>query len=93
MLIQERYINDPWKLLICCIFLNRTQTIQLLSILDVFFIRYPNPKKLIKSDKKNITYSEKVTSSHTKLLASFVDTIIKGNNFSIQLQCGCRAIL
>ena len=32
---------------------------------------------LYQSDKKNITYSEKVTSSHTKLLASFVDTIIK----------------
>ena len=39
---------------------------------------------LYQSDEKNITYSEKVTSSHTKLLASFVDTIIKENNFSIK---------
>ena len=39
---------------------------------------------LYQSKKKIVTYSEKVTSSHTKLLASFVDTIIKGNNFSIK---------
>ena len=39
---------------------------------------------LYQSEKKIITYSEKVTSSHTKLLASFVDTIMNKNNFAIK---------
>ena len=38
---------------------------------------------LHRGHKKNITCSEKITSNHTKLLASFVDTIIKKNKFSI----------
>ena len=39
---------------------------------------------LYKSNKRIITCSEKLTSSHTKLLASFVDNIISKNNFSIK---------
>ena len=39
---------------------------------------------LYRSQQKIITYSKKVTSSHTKLLASLVDVIIKENNFSIK---------
>jgi len=39
---------------------------------------------LYTSNKKIITYSEKVASSHTKLLASLVDTIIKESSFPIK---------
>ena len=39
---------------------------------------------LYTSNEKIITYTEKVTSSHTKLLASLTDTIIKISNFSIK---------
>ena len=39
---------------------------------------------LYQDNKKIITCSQKVVSSHTKLLASSVDTIIKENNFLIK---------
>jgi tRNA threonylcarbamoyl adenosine modification protein YeaZ len=39
---------------------------------------------LYQSNKKIITCSQKAVSSHTKLLASSVDTIIKENNFLIK---------
>ena len=39
---------------------------------------------LHRGNEEIITFSEKVTSSHTKLLASFVDRIIKQNKISIK---------
>ena len=39
---------------------------------------------LYRSEEKNITYTERITSSHTKLLASFVDTIVQENSFLIK---------
>ena len=46
-LIEELYSNDPWKLLISTIFLNRTRRIQVDRILYKFFERYPTPKDLL----------------------------------------------
>ena len=46
-LIEELYSNDPWKLLISTIFLNRTRRIQVDRILYKFFERYPTPQDLL----------------------------------------------
>jgi endonuclease III len=42
LLLQEIYRDDPWKMLICCIFLNCTKRSQVDAIRDQFFSKYPN---------------------------------------------------
>ena len=46
-LIEEFYINDPWKLLISTIFLNRTRRIQVDRILYKFFNKFPTPQDVV----------------------------------------------
>ena len=41
-LIQEDYTHNPWRMMICCIFLNQTTNIQVRKILSSFFGRFPN---------------------------------------------------
>ena len=41
-LLQEIYIDDPWKSLICCILLNCTKRAQVDGIRDQLFRDYPN---------------------------------------------------
>jgi methyl-CpG-binding domain protein 4 len=53
-LIQHDYTDSPWKVLACCILLNRTTRIQVRSILDEFFIKYTSPYKVIKADPADI---------------------------------------
>lgn len=40
-LIQEDYLGDPWRVLVCCILLNRTQGQTARSVIDEFFVRWP----------------------------------------------------
>jgi len=54
MFIQEIYIQDPWKLLVCCIFLNQTSRKQLDKIRVEFFERYPTPESVIKAEHSEI---------------------------------------
>ena len=44
-LIQDIYKNDPWKMLICCIFLNQTTREQVDKIVDNFFEKYPDAEE------------------------------------------------
>lgn len=46
-LIEELFSDDPWKLLMSTIFLNRTRRIQVDRILCKFFERYPTPQDVI----------------------------------------------
>ena len=41
-LIQEKLHNQPWRLLIACIFCNQTKRVQAEPILWEFFERYPS---------------------------------------------------
>lgn len=41
-LIQEDYTHDPWKMMICCIFLNQTTNTQVRKILSSFFTKFPD---------------------------------------------------
>jgi methyl-CpG-binding domain protein 4 len=45
-IIQEKYIDDPWKILICCILLNQTTNNQVRSIVESFFEKWPNYKSV-----------------------------------------------
>jgi endonuclease III len=54
MFIQEVYIDDPWKLLMCCIFLNQTNRKQLDKVRIQFFEKYPTPQSVIDGDHDEI---------------------------------------
>ena len=46
MLLQEKYADEPWKLLVCCILLNCTTRKQVDKMLDELFERFPNPIRM-----------------------------------------------
>ena len=46
MLIQERYRNEPWKLLVACVLLNITSRQQVDKVIDELFERFPNPVRM-----------------------------------------------
>lgn len=43
-LIQEDYLEDPWKMLVCCILLNQTSNQQVRKVLTPLFEAIPNPE-------------------------------------------------
>lgn len=43
-LIQEELRNEPWKLLVCCMFLNLTNIKQVRCVVDAFFTKWPTPE-------------------------------------------------
>jgi hypothetical protein len=46
-LLEELFVNDPWKLLICTILLNRTCRIQVDNVLYTFFEKWSSPERLL----------------------------------------------
>ena len=42
-LIQEDYLHNPWKMLVCCILLNQTTNQQVRKILNPLFLLIPDP--------------------------------------------------
>lgn len=52
-IIQEKYADDPWKVLICCILLNQTNNTQVRPLIEDFFIKWPNPF-YVASEKKEV---------------------------------------
>lgn len=53
-MIQEVYKQDPWKMLVCCIFLNQTTRDQVDKIRLQFFERYPDPRSIMNADPHEI---------------------------------------
>ena len=43
-LVQQRYADEPWKLLVACIMLNQTTAEQARPVLEELFTRYPTPQ-------------------------------------------------
>lgn len=41
-LVQERFRDDPWKLLVCCILLNQTSGKSALPVWEALFERWPS---------------------------------------------------
>lgn len=59
-LLQEIYRDDPWKMLICCIFLNQTSRKQVDQIREHFFDLYPNPKSAIEAEHEEMAETIKL---------------------------------
>ena len=49
-LLQEVYLNDPWKMLVCCMLLNLTNRKQVDTIREELFTKYPTPKDMMKAE-------------------------------------------
>lgn len=61
ILIQENYIGDPWKILICCILLNQTNNRQVRPILDAVFDLIPDMNSAINCDAESLAAIIKTT--------------------------------
>ncbi len=61
ILIQEDYLNDPWKMLVCCILLNQTNNKQVRPILSSIFELIPNPISASEIDPKVLAEVIKTT--------------------------------
>lgn len=49
-LIQLRYRDDPWKMLVACMLLNRTQRVQVDAVIEDLFRVFPVPEALAAAD-------------------------------------------
>ena len=49
-LLQEVYLNDPWKMLVCCMLLNLTNRKQVDTIREELFTKYPTPNDMMKAE-------------------------------------------
>jgi endonuclease III len=50
ILIQEEYLDSPWKIMVCCILLNQTNNKQVRPILSSVFDLIPDPISTIECD-------------------------------------------
>lgn len=53
-LIQHDYLDNPWKMLVCCILLNQTTNQQVRKVLDPLFDLMPDPESCVKVDPAEI---------------------------------------
>lgn len=61
ILIQEDYLGDPWKMLVCCILLNQTNNKQVRPVLSSVFELIPNPMSTIGCDPESLAAVIKTT--------------------------------
>lgn len=54
-LIQERYLDDPWRIMIVCIMLNLTRGCQVKGVIEEFFRKYPTPEQCAAADHDELT--------------------------------------
>ena len=54
-LIQEDYLDNPWKMTVCCILLNQTTNQQVRKVLDGLFDLIPDPHSCVSSDVSKIS--------------------------------------
>lgn len=50
-LIQEHLWPDGWKVLVCCLMLNRTKREQVEKIIGQFFVLFPTPQKFSEASR------------------------------------------
>ena len=61
ILIQEEYLDDPWKMLVCCILLNQTNNKQVRPILKAVFDLIPDYQSAICCRRESIAAVIKTT--------------------------------
>jgi methyl-CpG-binding domain protein 4 len=61
ILIQEEYLDNPWRMMVCCICLNQTNNKQVRPILDILFSIIPDPVSAISCESERISECLKST--------------------------------
>ena len=61
ILIQEEYLDNPWRMMVCCICLNQTNNKQVRPILEELFSIIPDPVSTISCEKERISECLKST--------------------------------
>jgi endonuclease III len=61
ILIQEDYLDNPWKMMVCCILLNQTNNKQVRPILSSVFELIPNPISTIGCEPERLAAVIKTT--------------------------------
>ena len=53
-LLQEIYQDDGWKMLVCCMLVNLTNRIQVDTVRDKLFNKYPTPQDMMRAKHKDL---------------------------------------
>jgi len=61
ILIQEEYLDDPWRMMVCCILLNQTNNKQVRPVLSSVFSLIPNPESAIRCNPERLAAVIKTT--------------------------------
>ena len=61
ILIQEDYLDNPWRIMVCCILLNQTNNKQVRPILSSIFELIPDPMSTIGCDPEMLAAVIKTT--------------------------------
>ena len=61
ILIQEEYVSDPWKMMVCCILLNQTNNRQVRPVLSLLFNLIPDAMSAIRCDEESLAAVIKTT--------------------------------
>ena len=61
ILIQEDYLKEPWKMMVCCILLNQTNNKQVRPVLSSVFELIPDPLSAIGCDPERLAAVIKTT--------------------------------
>lgn len=80
-LIQEDFRDEPWKLLICCIFLNLTNIKQVRSIIWEFFRLYPDADAASRADQLSLATLLKplgLYNRRSKMIIRFSEAYARG---------------
>ena len=54
-LVQRQFHDDPWRLLVACVFCNLTKRVQAEPIMWEFFDRWPTPEAAAHADEEEIS--------------------------------------
>jgi endonuclease III len=53
-LLQEIYIDKPWRIMVCCMLLNCTARVQVDGIRDELFSRWPDARAMADADQQEL---------------------------------------
>jgi endonuclease III len=95
ILIQEEYVQEPWKMLVCCILLNQTNNKQVRPVLSSVFELIPDPISAIGCEPEVLAAVIKTTGFQNikaKRIRDLSSKWVEGfNEFDRMTQCGIFA--
>lgn len=81
-LLQLEYRHEPWKLLVCCILLNRTQRKQVDRVVNDLFLDYPTPEALAtarEDELRDLLYPLGMSRTRARRLIEFAEGWLSGH--------------